>query len=65
MRAYDQAKRERFGFRPGDTVRCPSGKRAVLHAYVDGYWRARYIGEPEHTGGVTLQPKHIHLVDEE
>lgn len=41
-------------------------KKAVLLSIrsVDGYWLARYIGEPAYTSTVVLQPKLIHLADE-
>ncbi len=57
-------RQQHDGMCAGDVVVTPTGKRAVLHKYHDGYWTARYLGEQEHTGGVVLQPKHIHLADD-
>lgn len=53
--------------RPSDVVICPSGKRARLRKWWQNAnrWDACYVDEPYYIGGVLLNPKDIHLVDDE
>lgn len=59
---------ERGGLRPKDVVKTPQNRRAQLVKYMPGddKWQANYLDEPRpEWRGVILQPRHIHLVDDE
>ncbi len=59
---------ERQGLRPKDIVWTPLRRKAALVKYLPGddKWLANYVDEirKDHAG-VILQPRHIHLVDDE
>lgn len=58
------ALRERSGFRPGDVVLCKTGRKARLTMFRStGHWIANYLDGDK--SGTILQPRDIHLVDDD